>query len=289
MANRALSRKESEPRYRTRDHLAEYFLPWHYRFLVNWFPSIVKAKATKKVPAGLSWLIARTHIYDHLLESSLTSERDITQVVILGAGFDTRFLRLYFPTDRTIRLIEIDTPATQAYKRSIIDSFPAHIKSQNSTNRQPITYIPVDFEIDTIEAALLRNAAFNPTAKTFFIWEAVTPYLTENAVDNVLNFVRENSAPGSTLAFDVRYKEAITGEKTYTMSALTKTVGDLKEPFKFGVPEGTVRQWVASKGLECYSIYGPPQFAEYVTSDTSYSLECPDIMDLVVVKTPKNE
>lgn len=279
----ALSRYESEPRYRTGDYLAEYFLPWQYRVMLKWCPWYVKRRAASVVPAGLSWLIARTHIYDHALESALTLERDITQVVILGAGLDTRFSRLYFPSDRQMTLIEVDAPATQAYKRSIISVIASSTANRNSN----IHYLPVDFERESIETALLRYQPYNPNAKTFFIWEAVTPYLTEEAVGSVLRFVKEHSAPGSTIAFDVRYKEALTGQKKYNMTPLAKTVGSLREPFKFGVPEGSTREWIHAKGFDVYAIYGPPQLAEYVTSDTSYSLDIPDIMDLVIAKTPR--
>ena len=283
---RALSRKEAEPRYRVRDHLAQYFLPWHYRLLLSIAPWYIKNRAMKTVPAGLSWLIARTHIYDHIVESSLVNERDITQVVILGAGFDTRFSRLHFPSDREIRLIEIDAPETQRYKQSILASLPDEVTGKNIVGRPQISYVPVNFETDTIEAALMRSTAYNPAAKTLFLWEAVTPYLTSTAVDSVIQFVRDFSGAGSTLAFDVRYLEAIKGTKRYNMSALTSTVGNLREPFKFGVPEGTSRQWALSKGLDVHAIFTPNEFAEYLTSDSSYNLEIPDIMDIIVAKTP---
>jgi methyltransferase (TIGR00027 family) len=220
------------------------------------------------------------------MESSLVNERDITQVVILGAGFDTRFSRLHFPSDREIRLIEIDAPQTQIHKQSILASLPDHITSRNVAERPAISYVPVNFEVDTIESALLRSTSYNPAAKTLFLWEAVTPYLTSNAVDTVINFVKEYSGPGSTIAFDVRYEEAINGSRQYRMTPLASTVGKLKEPFKFGVPEGTSRQWASSRGLDVHTIYTPAEFAEYLTSDESYSLDLPDIMDIIVAKTP---
>lgn len=239
------------------------------------------------VPAGLSWLIARTHIYDHVVESTLVREQDVTQVVILGAGFDTRFSRLYIPTDRPIRLLEIDAPATQAYKRSVVNSIPSHILHKNQAASRPtIDYLPVDFERQTLEDALLNSPLYDSRAKTIFIWEAVTPYLNAEAVDAVLNFIKVHSGPGSTIAFDVRYKEAVEGTKAYNMSKLRTTVGSLKEPFKFGVPEGTSYQWITEKGFICDKVYGPALLAEYVTSDSSYSLDVPDIMDLIIAKTP---
>lgn len=286
LSRSALSRYESEPRYRTNDYLAEYFLPWQYRLMLHLCPWWVKRRVLSYVPAGLSWVVARTHIYDHAMESVLQNEKDVTQVVILGAGLDTRFTRLYFPSDRAITLIEVDAPATQAYKMRTILNVQRNAQPQQP-RQQNHYYWPVDFERESIDTALLRCRHYNPNAKTFFLWEAVTGYLTEEAVESVLQFVKEHSAPGSTLAFDVRYKEAITGERTYKMSALTKTVGSLREPFKFGVPEGTSREWITQKGFQVHAIYGPPQFAEYLTSETSYSLDIPDIMDIIIAKTPR--
>lgn len=256
--------------------------------LLKWWPQYIRHQADRIVPGGRAWLIARTHIYDHLMESTLLSERDITQVVILGAGFDTRFYRLFFPKDREIRFFEIDEEHTQAKKRSILESIPdSAYEYGKRANR--VNYIPVNFEKTSLETALTSNALFDPKAKTFFLWEAVTPYLNAEAVTAVLEFVKRCSGPGSLLAFDVRYKEAITHQKQYRMSRLASTVGNLKEPFKFGVPEGTTRQWIQSAGFEVHALYGPPELSEYVTTDVpnSYSLDVPDIMDIIVARTQR--
>ena len=252
---------------------------------VKLLPHFIRRKADTTVPAGRSWLIARTHIYDHLMESTLLSERDITQVVILGAGFDSRFYRLLFPKDRTIRFIEVDEPSTQARKRSVLRSIPDSAYEYGRQTNQ-VNYISMNLEHSM---SSLEDNRYDPNAKTFFLWEAVTPYLTEEAVKNVLNYVKSHSGPGSLIAFDVRYKEAITGQKKYLMSPLASTVGNMKEPFKFGVPEGTTRQWVQSLGFEVHALYGPPELSEYVTSDDteSYSLPIPDIMDIIVARVPR--
>ena len=235
----------------------------------------------KIVPAGFGWVIARTQIYDDLVESTILKDPEFTQVVILGAGFDSRFYRLKLPFER-IQCIELDEPSTQLRKRELIDSVPHHLLPNGEKVRH-VAYIPMNLDISQ---SLDKNPAYNPRAKTIFLWEAVTPYLTEEAVIGVLNFVKNHSQKGSLIAFDIRYKEAITGAKRYGQSQLTATVHKLKESYKFGVPEGTSRQWIESLGFDVHAIYGPRELAERVTSANDYSLNTPDIMDIIVARVP---
>lgn len=215
----------------------------------------------------------------------LQSERNITQVVILGAGLDTRFHRLHIPKDRQIQLFEVDHLWTSLHKRETLAAVPHHAFEIGGQPRPDINYVAVNFERQTLESTLARQPHYDRNAKTFFLWEAVTPYLNDQAVAEVLDFVKRLSGPGSILAFDVRFKEAITGTKQYRMSKLTSTVGKLNEPFKFGVPEGTSRQWITSQGFDLHALFEPHNLSEYVTSDVSYSLDVPDIMDIIVART----
>jgi AcrR family transcriptional regulator len=63
--------------------------------------------------------------------------RGIDPLVLLGAGFDTRAHRL--PGIERVRVIEVDHPATQAMKRRVVSSAPAHA-----------TYVPVDLTRDAL-------------------------------------------------------------------------------------------------------------------------------------------
>lgn len=57
-----------------------------------------------------------------------------------------------------------------------------------------------------------------PSAHSFFTPEAVVSCLTSNAVEHVVQSIKQHSAPGSILAFDVRYKEAIEGTRINKMN-----------------------------------------------------------------------
>lgn len=93
------------------------------------------------------------------------------QLVLLGAGLDTRAARLARPG---LRFFEVDHPATQAYKRERLAAVADYPHGAS-------TLVPCDFERDAFAKALL-DAGFRPDVPSAFIWEGVIAYLTETAV-----------------------------------------------------------------------------------------------------------
>ena len=110
------------------------------------------------------------------------------QVVILGAGFDTRAYR--FEALRGIPFFEVDHPATQEAKRRRVASLPPPLAR--------VIWTPVDFERDALEDGLAR-AGHDPAVPTVWIWEGVVMYLADAAVRSSLDAVRRRSAKGSVL------------------------------------------------------------------------------------------
>jgi methyltransferase (TIGR00027 family) len=130
------------------------------------------------------------------------------QVVVLGAGLDTRAWRL--EALRGARVFEVDHPATQAYKRERAAGLGAPLAG--------VTYVPVDFTRDDLAAAL-RSAGHDASAPTAWAWEGVTMYLDAAALRSTLAAVRRLSAPGSVLA--AHYHEP---EATPSMSLARKLI-----------------------------------------------------------------
>jgi methyltransferase (TIGR00027 family) len=122
--------------------------------------------------------------------------RGAKQVVILGAGLDGRAWRMSELAN--VRVFEVDHPATQAVKRGHLDALPPSIAT--------VTFVPVDFERDSLDAALAR-AGHDPTRPTCWIWEGVVMYLTRDAMRSTLANVASRSAEGSTLI--VNYHTAL--------------------------------------------------------------------------------
>ena len=135
-------------------------------------------------------MIIRTRFIEERLEHAI---RDgMSQVVILGAGFDTRAYRL---TEllKAARVFEVDQPSTQEYKKRRIRETGIEVPPN-------LTYVPVDFRHDKL-GDVLTAAGYDSSQKTFFIWEGVTMYLPEAAVEETLRWVAAQ-APGSTIIFD---------------------------------------------------------------------------------------
>jgi methyltransferase (TIGR00027 family) len=146
-------------------------------------------------------------------------------VVILGAGFDSRPYR-FAGLNSTTRIFETDTPATQAYKFSVLKEQGAETGNTE--------YVPVDFEKDELFENLAEHG-YDRRAKTLFLWEGVTFYLTADAVTGVLNTVRQNSAPGSRICFDF--------QTVRNPGDLIKT--GISENIKFGIEEGRVEDFLS--------------------------------------------
>jgi methyltransferase (TIGR00027 family) len=86
----------------------------------------------------------------------------------------------------------VDAPRTQAAKRLTL--------ARAGLDASRVTYVPADLMVDDWLAGL-RDAGFDPGRRSFFLWEAVTPYLDREAVERTLRTIA-GSAPGSAVAFD---------------------------------------------------------------------------------------
>ena len=99
--------------------------------------------------------------------------RGASQLVVLGAGFDTFAYRNPFG-DR-LRVFEVDHPATQAWKRERLATVGIEVP-------QSLTFVGCDFEREAFGDRLLA-CGFDPAERSFVFWLGVSMYLTEPAID----------------------------------------------------------------------------------------------------------
>lgn len=198
----------------------------------------------------LSHLAGRTCFFDEKL--SLALEEGIQQVVILGAGYDTRALRLKTPG---VRFFEVDHPATQADKKARLLAL-GEISS--------VTLVPVDFTRDNLRVCL-KQAGFLSAKQTFFLWEGVTMYLSEEQVRATLRTLHELAAPGSFLALEVMAHRMRT-----TSAEILRTLGHqglslLGEPFRFGIDPEDLEKLLSQEGWRLREIEGSDDlFSRYL-------------------------
>lgn len=166
------------------------------------------------------FIAARSNVAETALASAVL-DRDVRQLVVLGAGLDTFAYRN--PFRETLRAFEVDHPATQAWKRRRLAEAELPIPSS-------LTFAPVDFEREDL---LTRLAAcgFEPGRPSFFTWLGVVPYLTEPAVFATLGMIGGLEG-GAEVVFDYADPpETLTPEMRAAHEARAARVAALGEPF----------------------------------------------------------
>lgn len=162
---------------------------------------------------------ARQTVYDSVVDRYLPT---IAQFVILGAGFDTRALRL--PREMQVRSFEVDAPKTLAIKREAL--------KKADVDPAGVTFVAADFEQEDWLSRLVA-AGFDADQPALFLWEGVTPYLDQAAVEDTLHKIA-GTARGSVIAFDYFTTEVLEAQSLY-LRVVRASLRAGGEPLKFGV------------------------------------------------------
>ena len=142
-----------------------------------------------------AFLVARSRYAEDNLRKAV--EGGVEQYVLLGAGLDTFAYRNSYAK---LRVFEVDHPATQQWKRELLQRNRIAIP-------ESVTYTPVDFERQSLSSQL-RDAGFNHSAPSFFAWLGVVPYLTLEAFRGTVSFIAAQT-PGSGLTLDYGQPRAV--------------------------------------------------------------------------------
>lgn len=239
---RAIAHKEFGDEQFGPDHLATAFLPPHFRFFLR-FKKIrdnTREKLNALLPGLTEYMIARTAYFDQLFVNSL--ENATLQIVLLGAGYDTRAYR-FADKDQNTRIIELDIAPTQNWKKRCLQKAKIGIPEN-------VTFAPINFNTESLSDALHR-AGYDPAAKTFFLWEGVNYYLKPDAVDTTLAFVLDGAHAESLIAFDYTVPLTDLNRNEYGIAGFYETMqkehGD--EALIFAIGEGEINTFLEERGL----------------------------------------
>jgi methyltransferase (TIGR00027 family) len=172
------------------------------------------------------WLALRVAYLDYLVATAV-DRLGARQVVILGAGYDTRAARL---PRAGVRFFEVDHPATQTAKRerlARLEGYPV----------DAATYVTCNFESeDPIDR--LVGTGFDVAEPALVLWEGVVPYLTEPAVRATAARLATGLDPRSLVAFDYLGKRFAGGQNMSPAALDARSyVGELGEPIRFGTDD----------------------------------------------------
>jgi methyltransferase (TIGR00027 family) len=226
------------------DEFAEYFLPPHFRFFLK-FQKIrinTKNKLNAYLPGLNEYMIARTAYFDKLFVEALNNK--IPQIVLLGAGYDSRAYR-FAKSNQSTKVFELDIAPTQKRKLECLKKARIDIPEQ-------VTFAQINFNQEALKD-VLQKAGYKNDQKTLFIWEGVSYYLVAEAVYATLEFVSQSSHRESAIAFDYTISVSEENIKDYfgvQEFAQTMKEHHASEALLFSIDEGDTETFFRKRGLK---------------------------------------
>lgn len=276
----AIEQKFSSEQRIIQDNLAVKILPGGYRFFVkpmqipvlrNWM-----VKASEKQVTGIwSGIMCRKRYIDDKVVSAVTGENSVDAIVNLGAGYDTRAYRL--PALAPVPVWEVDQPvnieAKQAGLNKALGQMPAHV-----------TLVPINFMEEDLETVLKANG-YPGDRKTFFIWEAVSQYLTETAVRQTFDFLAQAPA-GSQLAFTYVLKDFVEGKNLYGLEKFYERMIVKDNAWHFGFATEEVVDFLSEYGWRLVEDLSYHELGERYMKPTGRDLPAMTIERMVYAEKP---
>jgi methyltransferase (TIGR00027 family) len=255
---RAVSALHPDPKLRNQDRLAAKLCPVATT-LPRDYP--LARLALDRDPEGLSgyfFVSARTlHIDAQLVKAA---REGIRQVVVLGAGYDSRAYRFHKAYPKLV-FFEVDLPAMVAAKKQAIErlfkGLPRHVH-----------YASIDFNTQTLDG-VLAAAGYDSRARSLFIIEGVVMYVNLAGNGATFDFIGKNSAPDSRLVYDYVLRRVVEGDYAglYGAKRLTEGVAAIGEPFVSGWTPDEAAAFASSHGMDVIEDLGDAELTRrYLTN-----------------------
>lgn len=202
-------------------------------------------------PGTYGYLAARLRCMDDVVKQEAAD--GIDQLVILGAGYDTRAYRMREHLEG-VRVFEVDVPLMSQDKRARIGkalgSFPANVN-----------YVEVDFlRQDFLERLSAHD--YDSSARTLFVLSGVSMYLPEAVVFELFSKVADSPAR-SSIVFDYCFEDALTHPERYRgASTWISRASKAGEGLLYGIGAGEVGTVVAGQGLQLASHCSPEELTD---------------------------
>ncbi|KJS32338.1 MAG: hypothetical protein VR64_07415 [Desulfatitalea sp. BRH_c12] len=243
------------------DPYAEYFFPDEIRELFQ-DSNRVKAELQKyeqMMPGVNGAIVARIKFIDECLLELMAN--GLKQVVIIGAGYDTRSYRLP-GVKENLKVFEVDHPDTQAVKaekvKSIFGMLPNHI-----------CYVPIVFGKESLSDKL-SECGYNKGLKTLFIVEGLLMYIPPPAVENLLAFITKDSGPESAIVADYFDTTVVEGTSPLKEAiVLRQFVENEGTSLKFGIQAGNDEAFFKQCGFrQVYCVSAAACKDKFFTNDS---------------------
>jgi methyltransferase (TIGR00027 family) len=236
--------------HRSGDSLAWRFLPEQER--VSAADPEVRNSSRKKFPGLCEFITARTRFMDDAMLNALAE--GVKQVVILGAGFDSRAYR--FPSEllRGVRIFEVDHPVTQSHKRDCLQRERIDIP-------KGVEFVALDLNLADVSLGhALGKSGFDDQGKSLWLCEGISYYLEPMVAVEIMKFISRN-APGTTVAFDYLEWSDETAQQ-YGVPELLESWREIEQNYpherlRCCVSDGQIENLMLSAGLLLRHHVGP--------------------------------
>lgn len=121
----------------------------------------------------------------------------VDQLLILGAGCDTRGFRLNLPPD--FRVFEVNQPDVQAKKIQIMERLSKSDADMASWMKTLVNFIPVNFNSDSIDVKLSNTEGYSVDKLTVITLEGVTQHTPKASTADMLTKLKKVVVPGLKL------------------------------------------------------------------------------------------
>lgn len=208
---------------------------------------MIFSKRDKEMPGVIGNLLYRTKYIDDVLKENL---EEMEQLLILGAGFDTRALRI--EGIERLKVFEVDHPQTIFKKKKGLKNIYQKLPER-------LCLVEIDFENKDLKEVLAENN-FDKSMKTLVIWEGVTQYLEKEAVDKILDYFAELKS-GSRVLFTYIKKEVLAdSERSQDDQKIIDFVKDMGSPWKTGFKSTEIEKILKARRLELIEDVGRAEY-----------------------------
>jgi methyltransferase (TIGR00027 family) len=235
---RAVSFNETNACYKSNDYIAPLLIPSPINSLIKL--SFIRKLFGNYAPKGIyEYNIARTKYIDEVFQKAIENQFD--QILLFGAGFDTRAIRFQSGMKST-RVFELDVPITQAAK---IQQY----KKRNIPIPFNIIFIPIDFEKDSLREKF-DDTGFHKGQKSLFILEGLIMYLEPQSVAGTFKIIEEYAGEGSIIVFDCVFASVLRQERLfYGEEEIYQAVANANEQWKFGLEKTEIEPFLRKYGF----------------------------------------
>lgn len=208
-------------------------------FEAKWFRRVV-AVYERMIAAGQTVHMAlRKSFFDEETRAAIAA--GATQVLMVGAGFDTLCARLA-PEHPGVRFLEVDHPGTQERKRaalSALGALPANLH-----------LLPADLAVEDLAEVLAASGHWEVTAKAVVVTEGLLMYLDPSSVQRLFAAAQRVTGPGSRLLLSYMKAPPPRASGAGALSSLNDLLLAVKgEPYQWRAADGELERFLSDAGF----------------------------------------